>query len=326
MIEEPSTTGQNSLFFVSIFRVDSPGLVEPVRGSCGFLWWHAEIVHYSQDGQKVCFLVIYQSSRGMVNSMWERLGAMESSATGIANSLLLPLSFHVQEHIGIKLFATAVYDSEGKDQGGNFPLMYGRKMGPNSTITGHDYPLLNESPQLKRALQYYDMGLYLTELTLYADACMNYVRAVEALMGKYAKNLEEAYRQECARVGIDFDDITLLMAKIRNKWAIVHVSGTSDKKRKLKEMPDAKTERQCREICRKVIIYYWEQNKRNYEQKERAYWPLYSGFGFGTQVRFVPTLWADHDLGFGSSNLPNPEAVIQRFLQRGTEQSNAANL
>ncbi len=299
------------LFYVSIFQVEPPDQLKPLEGSCGFMWWHIEVVNHTRDGQLTTYLLVYQSSRRMVENMFEELPAMKASAKDLANMAVLPVAFRGQEHFGLKYLCTYVFNEVGKDLGGDFSGRVLGKLGPSRYVSGDLYPTLNDFPKLKMALLYYDVGLFFAELGLYTDSCMNYVRAVEALMGMYKNNMKKIYSQECLRAGLNFDQVKKLMSKIRNSYAVAHVTGTPDKGMKLKPTPGKATEKECREICRTVINFHLEEARG--KQEDERYRALYKSFHFGDPVP-VPTLWDDLGSGFGSPNLPKPEELITGFL------------
>lgn len=316
MSDWSSAKESDRLFYASIFRANSADFGQPFEGSSGFLKWHVEAVTETSLDQTTTYIVAYQSSAGTVDDAWKALHDIEPKAIELAYTLLLPMSFRANRHLVLKLLGTLALDYKGGIKGNsNYTVHWIGNLADHRHITAYDYPVVAGSPELRRALQYYNAGLYMSDLGLYADACMNYVRAVEALMGQYEKSaqVKKLYQQQCAHLGLDFEQVRQLMSKIRNQWAVAHVTETPDKRRTLKKMPDATTENESREICRKVIAHLWEQARQDRKQVEKNYPFLYHSISFGDSPVPVPTLWADGGLGFGSSNLPTPRDVIHMF-------------
>lgn len=295
-----------SWFYVFVFLIES-GFRHGFTGQCGQFdtecrsLWHAEVVKLDRPNKSPLFiLVIYLASQKPIEGP-SITDQKYSEARDLAEHLTLPHTFHYQkgilrpeETVSLRRLVAAVYSPQGKcefkEMGG--VIKWGNPW--EGRLEPEEFIRLKLHPELKRALMYTEWGVSAATRGQYSDACMNYVRALECILGSFKTGTESRIESECARLGVLYDDVKWLMEKVRNIFAVAHIRDKKPKERqpKLKTSPDRVMEYKARGICCDTVRAYWKSLGEPTAEERDPFRYLYDG------ARHLP------------ANAPEPERLL----------------
>lgn len=278
-MKEESQSIPQKFVYISVFSlhpVEAFGHLGPPRS--GRSWgmgrndWHLEIVcegivkHPSQgpfvivSHPRQVFAVVYLMGSSVKATTYPELETKRRQAVEIIDAYLLPDTYEIEQYLYAEFIALYCYTVDGKKIGGIGPLAH---LMPSHLEMANTPPfapfiLLESSPKVKRALMYFNNGLFFASSGHYADACVNYLRAIESLLGQWNEAL---YKKQSGRLALGFKKLKKIMSEKRNLYAIVHVGGGGPN-RPLRNPPDEEEEREFRIACKEVIDKFWEPRKQ----------------------------------------------------------------
>ncbi|MBE9515080.1 MAG: hypothetical protein IMY79_02960 [Chloroflexi bacterium] len=295
--------------YVAAFLVES-GFMGGITGSCGQVhpWigplWHAELVQCKwHDQEKVPILLIYLSCPEETD-FWKEQESLQTAATDIAETLILPLVFR---HLGeirapeamlkIRFLSSVGYGADGRFVGGDRSGLARWQVGITGSLEIYEFAKLKLHPEVQRALRHFDRGIRAASDRQYGDACMNYCRSLELLFGSHKRGWK-AIEKHCEDLHLDFSKVRHLMEKVRGKYAVAHVRDWISRpfaKPKMKTEPDWRIESEARHTCREAIKAFWESLPQL------------------TDLDALPFEYLYHDTRYLSPNMPEPEEAIAKL-------------
>lgn len=252
----------NLLYLVAIFAVEPASDTRSLAGSLGRvapdgdLDWHVEIIQLRRKlfeyatGAAIAVVYLRVDDKDFPNVVDEQ---DVSRAFDLLEILIAPKEWQSRRPLSIRILDADNIRGDGKNLGGTVYANMIWNTGQGSLGADWlDWALLEEHPALRLAIRFFTRGVQAADERFLPDACINYARALECLVGsaKRAKELKD----ECARLSIDSAQIIKFLRKTRGKYAIAHslhvVEGPN---RKIKELPTPEVERAARDLTEDAI-------------------------------------------------------------------------
>jgi len=229
----------------------------------GCLEWYAEGLPLGKPPYPVTVLVTYQRIEPRDDTGSPLAGPEdERAAIDLAELLVLPSVLQSGHPVHPRLLAVIFYDCRRQSAVTNRGMVTriwtqpGACLGGPPAAFGVNYKTLLHDEGLRRAARYFSLGLRDAEEQHLSDACLNYVKALECLLGSWRK-AKDFIKSECARIGADLDGVRWLMDKARGEYSLAHVLDHVGPTRKFKKEASPDVEERARSVCRETLASYW---------------------------------------------------------------------
>jgi hypothetical protein len=254
----------NLLYLVAVFAIEPAAETYSLSGSLGRvkgdrdLDWHVAVVQVGRRqgrlSRGVALAVVYMriDRREYPNVVAE---SDVTAAFELLETLVAPKEWDADRPVSIRLIQATNYTGDGHAQGGIVnPFIVSGVAHGTLGRDQIDWALLEQHPELRLAIRFYTRGRAAADERFLADACINYARCLECLVGSSKPNTG-TQRKECERLGLDFADVHKFLDKTRGRYAIAHALDRVErgKPRRLKKLPTKQIEIDARKLARSAI-------------------------------------------------------------------------
>ncbi len=263
--DEPN---DNLLYLVAVFAIEPAHETRGLHGSLGRVgWdgdleWHVEVVQARRDpheyssGAALAVVYLRIKEREWPNVVHEE---EVQRAFELLEDLVAPMEWASERPLSLRILEASTYRGTGRSLGGAVyaNIIYGAASGS----LGHgaiDSAQLDQHPELRRAIRFYTRGVSAADERFYPDACINYARCIECIVGSTSN--KPALKSACVTLNVDATEVIAFLDKTRNRYAIAHsLDRVRVGKSRLKDLPTQTVEQSARKLARNVVRSYISQ-------------------------------------------------------------------
>ena len=259
------TPNPDLLYLVALFSVEPAAETRGLSGSLGRvahdgdLDWHVEVVQARRapeqcaSGAALAVVYLRIPERDAPNVVYEE---DVSRAFELLQGLLAPKEWTAGRPLTLNVIEASTYRGTGRSLGSAVYANVIWNAGQGSIGSDRpDWVLFEQHAELGRAVRFFTRGIAAADQRFLPDACINYARCIESLVGSTSDRVE--LQRQCERIGLDSSAVLRYLEETRGRYAIAHaLDRVGAKGRKLKALPTSEIERKARALAKEAVEKY----------------------------------------------------------------------